>query len=326
MSRKKIDDVTEEFWEEEVDATNKELIEDFLSQRHLSPNTLKQYTSALKIFSKWAHDHARNLSIVKMKPRHALQYQDWLIDKGLSGHGIQMKRSAVSSLCNFIELYYSDEYPSFRNIYTKAIPNVEKSASKEKIPLTESERNKIINTLKESGDLQKLAFFMTAYSTAGRRAELVQLKKEIANYDEYKNGEGKGQGFYLSHNVRGKGKGRGGKQIKLMIGKDAMEAIKDWLDYRGEDDCEFIFVSNRGGEVKGITPNTVNLWVDSFGKIIGRKINPHLIRATRSTDIVVNEEKDVRFAQILLNHESSETTTKHYVIRDENEDLGDIFN
>lgn len=324
-SHKKIEEVADSFWENEVNPENRELIEDFLSQQHLSPQTLKQYKSSLRIFAKWIYDFNRNKNITDLKSRDALKYQNWLISKGLSSSAVKFKRSSVSSLCGFIEVYYSDEYPLFRNIFSKAIPNVANVKKKEKVPLTEEEREKIIKTLKKNNDYLKLAFFLVAYSSAGRRAEIIQLKKEIANYDIYKNKEGKEQGFYLAHPVRGKGRGQQGKEIRLMISVEAMEAIKKWLEYRGDDDCEYIFASKYKNGYKKISVNTVNLWVDYFGEIIGRKINPHLIRATRSTDIVVNEGKDVRFAQKLLNHESSETTNKHYVIRDENEDLGDLF-
>lgn len=325
MAYKKIEGVSDDFWENEINETNKELIEEFLSQQHLSPQTLKQYESGLKIFAKWVYDNADNKSITELKARDGLKYQNFLLKKGLSPNAVKFKRSVVSSLCNFIEVYYDDEYPLFRNIFSKAVPTVPSENKKEKIPLSKSELNKIINTLKAKKEYEKLAFFLVAYSSAGRRAEIIQLKKEIVNYALHRNKEGKEQNFYLSHKVRGKGKGKAGKEIKLRIGKDAMEAVKQWLEYRGEDDCEYIFAHKTSDGYKQISVNTVNLWVDYFGKIIGRKINPHLIRATRSTDIVVNEGKDVRYAQKLLNHKSSETTNKHYVIRDDSDDLGDLF-
>lgn len=329
LAHKKIEEVTDAFWKNEVNEYNKELIEEFLSQQHLSPATLQQYESGLKIFAKWVHDFAKNKDIVGLKARDALKYQNWLISKDLSSNAIKFKRSVVSSFCGFIELYYNDEHPMFRNIFTKAIPNVAKANVKEKNPLTKQELELIIETLKKREEYQKLAFLLVAYSSAGRRAEVIQLKKEIVNYQTYKNKDGVDQKFYLSHVVRGKGRGKNGKDIRLMISKDAMNAIKKWIEVREQevdiDGCEYIFVSKAKDGYKQISLNTVNLWVDYFGDIIGRKINPHLIRASRSTHIVVDEGKDVRFAQRLLHHESSETTNKHYIIRDENEDLGDLF-
>ena len=329
MSRVKLEGFTDEEFNELVNPVNKRLVRDFLNQQQLSNQTLKQYKSSLYIFCRWVYDNLDNEDIPMLRPRDGLSYQNFLIEKGLSSSGIKFKRSTVSSLFNFIEVFWSDEYPKCRNIFNKAIPNVAHTKKKEKIPLTDKERAKIVKTLKRSGELQKLAFFLVAYSSAGRRSEIIQLKKEIVGYKEHENKEGKKQGFYLSHVVRGKGKGKNGKDIKLMLGKEAMDAIKDWLEQRDktwdDDRCEYIFASKTKDGGKMISPNTTNLWVDQFGEIIGRKINPHLIRATRSTDIVVEDGKDVRFAQKLLNHESSETTTKHYIIRDDNDDVGGIF-
>lgn len=314
----------EEF-KEKVNPINQELVEDFLKQSHLSDQTLKQYKSGLNIFCKWVYDECKNAEIPSLKPRQALRFQNFLIDKGLSSSAIKFKRSAVSSLFNFIEVYWLDEYPTCRNIFTKAIPNVSNKKVKEKIPLTKIELKILIDELRERNEYQKLAFLLVAYSSAGRRAEVIQLKKEIINYQEFKDKKGENKGFYLSHIVRGKGKGKGGKDIKLMISIEAMDAVKTWIEETGENNCEYIFVSKHGSEYKQISANTINLWVDYFGKIVGRKIFPHLLRASRSTHLVVDDGKDVRFAQKLLNHESSETTTNHYVIRDDSEDFGDIF-
>jgi site-specific recombinase XerD len=322
MAYKKIEEVGKDFWDKEVNKNNKYFIEEFLSQQHLSKETLKQYESSLKIFAKWIYDNERNVDITTLKQRHGLKYQNYLIGLGMSSSACKFKRSSVSSLCGYIEVYYNEEHPMFRNIYTKAIPNVANVKKKEKIPLTIEELNTLIKALEKEKQYQKLAYLLTAYSSAGRRAEVIQLKTEILNYEQYKDKNGKEQGFYLSHTLRGKGKGQGGKAIRLMISEDAMNAMRKWVDIKGTD-SEYIF-SNKKGD-NHISVNTVNLWVDSFGKIVGRKIFPHLIRASRSTHIVVDEGKDVRFAQKLLNHESSETTNKHYVIRDESEDMGDLF-
>ena len=119
MSNKKLIGFNEEEFREKVNPINQELVEDFLSQNHLSGQTLKQYKSALYIFCTWVHDNCKNKSIPELRPRDARKYQDWLIAKGLSPSAIKFKRSAVSSLCGFIEVYYDKEYDNFRNIYTK---------------------------------------------------------------------------------------------------------------------------------------------------------------------------------------------------------------
>lgn len=329
---KKIDEVTDEFWENEVNETNKMLIEEFLMQGHLSPKTIKQYTSALKIFAKWVHDNVipKGQAIIpNLKPRHALQYQNWLISKGLSSSGIKFKRSAVSSLCGFIELYYNDEFPEFRNIYTKAIPNVAKSAVKEKDPLTTKEINKLVTHLTKKEEWQKLAWVLFTYSTGCRREESRQLLTEVVTYEKHRDKNGNEKPFYVTHNIRAKGKGREGKVRKFAFDEKAMKAIKRWVEYRKSivpyDDCPYVFVRKTKDGYKQLSANTFNLWCKQFSEILGgRPVHPHLFRSSRATNAVVEEGKSVESVQALLGHESS-STTQIYIVKDNSDELDELF-
>ncbi|PGO60722.1 tyrosine-type recombinase/integrase [Priestia megaterium] len=329
MAQKKIEEVTDEFWNTEVNDYNKELIEEFLNQQHLSDATLKQYTSALKIFAKWVHDFNRNKDIPDLKPRDALKYQNWLISKGLSSSAIKFKRSSVSSLCNFIELYYNDDHPNFRNIFTKAIPTVAKSNVKEKVPLTMKEINKIAKELEKREDWQKLAYLWFTYSTGCRREESRQLLKEVYTYDKHQDKKGNTKDYYVTHNIRAKGKGKEGKVRKFTFDQKAMDAIKKWVYYRKlqvpDDNCPFLFVSKDKEGYRQVSPNTFNLWCKGFSKILGGKpVHPHLFRSSRATNAVVEEGKDIKAVQKLLGHNSSQTT-EIYVVRDESDDLDDLY-
>ncbi|MFQ3543657.1 site-specific integrase [Halobacillus rhizosphaerae] len=329
MAYKKIEDVTDDFWENEVNDYNKELIEEFLSQGQLSKQTLKQYTSALKIFAKWVYDFARNKNITDLKPRDALKYQNWLISKELSSSAIKFKRSAVSSLCGYIELYFSDEHPDFRNIYSKSIPNVAKTSSKEKIPLTTKEIQQIITYLEEKKEWQKLAYVYFTYSSGCRREESRQLLVEVANYEKFIDKKGNQKEYYLTHYIRAKGQGREGKQRKFSFDQKAMDAIRKWIEYRKEqienDDCPFVFASKKKDGYKQLSPNTFNSWCSEFSEVIGGKaVHPHLFRSSRATNAVVEDGLDIKKVQKLLGHSSSQTT-EIYVVRDDSDDLDDLY-
>lgn len=324
MAHKKIEEVSDEVWNSQINPYNKELIEEFLSQQHLSPATLKQYTSALRIFAKWVHDFRRNKDITDLKARDALQYQNWLISQGLSPNAIKFKRSAVSSLCGFIELFYSDEHPTFRNIFTKAIPNIPKQNVKEKVPLTTDEIEKLVEELTKHQEWQKLAYLLFSYSTGCRREEARQLLKEVITYSKHKDKNGNEKNFYVTHPIRCKGRGKLGKVRSFAFDDRAMEAIKKWIEARDDDDCPYVFVSKTKNGYKQISANTFNLWCDEFSEIIGKKVHPHLIRSSRATNAVVAEGKDIKAVQALLGHESS-TTTEIYVVRDTSNDIDELF-
>lgn len=305
-------------WEKVCD-DNKYFVQDFLdSKKDLSLQSLKQYKNALELFMIWVHDNCRNRSIIELKKRDFLKFQNYLIDLELSSNAIKFKRSSVSTLCNFIENYYDEEYPNFRN-FVKGVDNITHSKVHTKQPLTTDELNLLRKTLEERGLWQQLAYLELSYWTGARRGEIVQMKKEIVNYEVNE------KGFYLTHEVRCKGRGRQGKIRKLAFAQQAMDYMKKWLEVRGEDDCEYLFVHTSHGEVKELTNTAFNYWCsDTFSKILGRRVHPHLLRSTRATMLVVEEGKDIASAQKLLGHNDI-STTQIYVVRDENDLIEDCF-
>lgn len=336
MAKKKIDEITDDFWDNIVNETNKKLIEAFLEQQHLSPDTLKQYQSALKIFAKWIYDNHFSKKdneekiIPELRPRDAMSYQNWLQEKGLSPNGVKFKRSVVSSLCGFIEVFYDDLYPNFRNIYSKAVPNVAKSNVKEKIPLTKVEIDKLDKELTKREEWQKLAYLWFTYITGCRREESRQLLSEVTKYEirVVKDKKGKEKKFYVTHRIRAKGRGKEGKVRVFQFDERAMQAIKKWMNYRKEqvpdDNCPYVFVSKSNGNYKQLSKNTFNLWCEGFSKILGGKtVHPHLFRSSRAT-IAKENGADIKDIQKLLGHESSQTT-EIYIIQDDSEDIGNLF-
>jgi integrase len=322
----KLNEVTDVEWKE-VNDFNKQITQEFLEQQHLSPHTLVQYQSAIKIFFIWVKENCQNRSIIDLKPRDALRYQNFLISRGLSSNAVKLKRSAVSSLCGYIELYYGEDYPLFRNIYNKKIPNPPKALKNEKQPLTKDELDLIINTLKEKEEWQMVAYVLFSYWSGCRRAEAAQLKKEVTTYEKVKdNKTGEYKDYYMSNLIRCKGKGIQGNLRKLVLGQEAMDAIIKWLEIRGEDDCELVFVKKlKDGTVTPLAPSAFNYWCQEiFTKIVGRRVHPHQLRSTRATHIVAIEGKDIKTAQKVLGHQSSETT-EIYVIREDDDDIDDAF-
>lgn len=322
----KLSEVTEEWFKENVNEFNQEITEEFLNQAHLSPQTLTQYKSALYQFFKFVVEQCKNQPITDLKPRDALKYQNFLINRDLSSSAVKLKRSAVSSLCGYIELYYLDEFPMFRNIYNKKIPNPPKTLKNEKKPLTPEEFELLVKTLEETEEWQMLAYVWFSYSSGCRRSESIQLLKEVVNYEYAKDKEGNPKNYYFTHKIRCKGKGREGNVRKLQFDDNAKNAIAKWLVERGEDDCEYVFVTKRkDGRAHQLSASTLNYWCQFiFSEIVGRRVHPHQLRSTRATHLVALGGKDIKSAQKLLGHQSSETT-ELYVIKEGDEDLDAAF-
>ena len=280
------------------------------------------------IFLKWNHDKNRNKELTELKPRDGLRFQNYLLNKGLGTSAIKLRRSTVSSFYGYLEVFWSDEYPDVRNIYSKAVPSVGSIKKKEKEPLTLNEIAKITGALEEKEEWQKLAYFWFSIGSGARREEVRQVLKEVADYDKFvKDGEEKN--YYLTNKVRAKGKGREGKVRRHYITEEAMEYIQKWVRFREDnydfDDNEHLFVTvNVSGEkVNQISASTFNVWCNEFSEYIdGKRVHPHLLRTTRAT-LLSDEGVDIRAIQKLLGHEDA-STTSIYIISD-NDEIDDIF-
>jgi len=314
--------VSKEEWEI-VNKDNRKIVEEFLRESTtLSDETLKQYTSALKIFYYWVSKECGNKTFSEIKPRDYLLYQNFLIREGLSSSGVRLKRSAISSLNGYIEIYYNDEFPLFRNFVNKKIPTPEISFVNEKNPLSIDEYRILCDTLEKQEKWQEVAYLKCSFSSGARRAEIRQFLKNIINEEPKTIGDTK---IYSTGEIRCKGKGKTGKIRKLQIDEDAMNSVKKWLEIRGKDNCDFLFVSKKGSSISQIPIRTFNLWcTNMFEPIVGRRVHPHLFRESRATSMVVEQGKDIKIAQKLLGHNSS-TTTEIYVVRDDEDDSDEAF-
>lgn len=334
---KRSEDVTDEMWAQVCDF-NRELAEEYLeNQTHLSVQSQRQYRSALRIFFWWVCEKLDNKKCTEIKRKEFVRYLNWLTNRGLSESAIKMKKSCISAFCNYIMNYYEDEYPTFRSFVTTDMKVVQTGYVHDKEPITPEEYEKLCADLEKLEQWQKLAWVKFSYSTGCRRAESRQLLKEVVNYspiikqvettDENGNLIQAESRSYKTHKIRCKGKSKVGKVRQLQFSEEAMVAIKKWLAVRGEDDCPYVFVTrDENGNWRQTGENTFNDWCTGLlTKLLGRRCHPHLFRESRATNIVVNEHKSLETAQKLLGHESSETTSKHYVIRQDTDDADEAF-
>lgn len=337
MNRKratKLETITDEMWGK-VNNFNRSKGEEFLNESvHLSKRTLVQYTSAIKIFFWWVYENCDDKKLIEIKSKDYLRYQNWLQRRGLSESGIRFKRSVISSLNEYVMLYYEEEYPTFRNFITSQIKVNKTGFVYKKEPLNPDEYEMLCNELEKREEWQKLAYVMFTYSTGCRREETKQLLKEVVDYepiikmvkvkDDEDNEVEMESRFYRTHDIRCKGQGEIGNVRKLQFSEEAMDAIKKWLEERGDDDCPYVFVSNYRG-TNQIHEGTFNNWCTGlFTDIVGRRVHPHLFRESRATNLVVHSGRDLETARKLLGHNSSETT-KIYVIREDSDDADDAF-
>ncbi|WP_079408712.1 tyrosine-type recombinase/integrase [Paenibacillus ferrarius] len=314
--------ITDEQYKQ-VNKENRRLAEEWLNEStHLSPNSISQYKSAIKIFLVWIHEtFGENKQIHQIKKKDYLRFQNSLIRRGLSSGGVKLKRSCISSFCKYIINFYEEEedYLTFRN-FVDGVPNPTLNKVYEKVPVSEEESQLIIKQLTEDENWQLLALYYFMYISGCRRGEIVQVRREILDYAPVE-----GKNYYWTHKIRCKGKGLEGESRPIMFDDKAREYVNKWMEARGEDDNPYLFVTKYNKSVNQIKISTVNDWfANIISDIVGRRVNPHITRASRSTDIL-NSGLNIKMAQKLLGHKDSSTTEKFYDLREDQEDMGGIF-
>lgn len=154
------------------------------------------------------------------------------------------------------------------------------------------ERNKLVG-------IRNRAMLEMLFSTGMRISELINLKKEQIDKT--------GRIF-----IRGKGK----KERFVYLTTRAQKHIKNYLEIRGDPDSPYLFVPYRGKNIhqknKKISPNYLQEKVKKYRELLGINIptSCHSIRHAFATYLAENGANPAAI-QILLGHESLDTTTRY---------------
>ena len=266
----------------------KRLLNDYLNyleiEKNRSPKTTENYKHYLNEFLKFSKVlMARDITDSVVRDfRLALARRDM---KKLT------QSYYVIALRNFLK------YLAKRDIKSLAAEKIE-------LPKTPSRQIEVL----EYGDLERLlkapkgddiralrdkAILETFFSTGMRLSELCSLSR----YIDLKRGE-------LS--VRGKGD----KIRVVFISDTARDAIKKYMEKRGDaDEKLFVSLDKRNKVIGPITPRSVQRMVAQRAKEAGiaKRIHAHQLRHSFATDLLMNGA-DIRSVQELLGHSNISTT------------------
>lgn len=327
---KEIEELVATYFESSLQE-NRDLMDEFLdNSTDLSNQTLINYRSALKIYLAYVNRYCKNKHLTEIKSIEFVKYLNFLYRCGLLESAIKLKRSAVSSLNTYILVYYEDDYPTFKNYITKGVktPSTGKKFIKE--PLIEEEIEKLCAVLEENEEWQQLAYLKFSYISACRKNEVLQLLKEVVDYEPIertitiKDEDGKdcekNVKKYRTNLIKTKGK-KSKPKTRMSFDEDTMYYLRKWLEVRGEDDCEYMFVT--GTPRRQISEDTITYWCDGLTKHLGRRFYPHLLRSSRATNLA-NSGVSLEAIQMLLGHASGDTT-KIYICKDDEDGEDEIF-
>lgn len=264
---------------EKILEDNKELMTDFINYLETtdhSPKSLVVYKNNLEIFFVYLMKKEKNIDFVKVKKKHILNFQNYMVKNGLSPARIRNVKSTLSSLSNFIESMLDEEekWESFRNIINK-IPSPSLTSVREKTVLSDEQLEFLLDKLVELGKIQIATFVAFSAFSGTRKAETIQYQRSWFTNENCKNG------LYITPEIRTKGHGVRGKMlVKYCIKSKVDKYLELWDKEREEKQITIddLFVVKRKGEWIPASISTADSWMEICSKILGIPSYAHMYR------------------------------------------------
>ena len=267
-----------------VSKENKNIMEDFLEeyrQQKKKQSTLDQYRNDIRIVLIYILKELNNKCLLELTKKDFRRFNLWLQDKGMSSARVNRMMSAVRSMLTFCE--DDDDYDYDQNVARK-VKGLAKEPVRDIQFLTDEHISLLREELKNRKDYVKMLLLDLAYDSAGRRNELYQVKKE----------------GLLDKNNTNIVIGKRGKKFPLIYFSRTKESLKLYLDERGEDDIESLWVVGKK-EKREVSYQTLYEWFVYMADLLHELIG-----------------EDIPFGQHSLRHSSLENLSNgtHYLLKE----------
>lgn len=314
-----------ETWDK-VNRDNKDLLDDYtleLKSRGKSEKTIYQYQADIKGFYSWVQENADNKNVLDLKKRVFRNFFLYMTDNGASSARVNRLQSSVRNLLEFAT--NDDEYDVEINTM-HSIKGMQGEKVRDIVFLTDEQITKIINYLLEKEQYQKALYVSLSYDSAARRNEIAQVKKTD----------------FLTKNQTNMVTGKRGKKFQLIYFSRTQEIAKKWLEQRGEDDIDSLWVLEKSGVKTNVSYDTFYNWARSLRKVIKEidgselDINSHSFRHSaleaysQGTHNALAEmgkggnKLDLNTLRVIAHH-SDVSTTQNYLLNHDDELIEKAF-
>ena len=306
---------------EKVNKESKLVLEDYileLKAKGRAVKTIEQYVFDIRMYLCYVYDNIDNKSILELKRRDFRNFFLYLSETGKSPARINRVQSSIRNLLQFAE-DDEDDWGDYESNPMRKIKSIEKAPVREIVFLTDEQITFLINYLLEKGKTQKALYVSLSFDSTARRNEVIQVEK-YSFMDE---------SLSKTNVVQGKRS----KMFALMYSNRTKEIAKKWLEERGEDDIDSLWVSYYNGEARPLRYETLYAWVVSFRSILEAKydedlpIFPHVFRHsaaecyTDGTHYALSEmgrdKLEISELKILMRHENIDITNSYLKNKDD---------
>lgn len=306
-------------WENVLES-NKEILQDFLmeyKQQQKKPSTIAQYNNDGRIILIYILKKCGNQSILDLKKKDFRKFSLWLTEeKGMSAARANRMMSCLRSILTFCE--NEDEYQYEQNFAAK-VKGIPKDPVREIVFLSNDEVVQMVETLIEREEYQKATLLSLMFDSAGRKNEIAQVQK-YSFLDDSKN---------CTNVVIGKR----GKKFPLLYFSMTKRCAKLWLEQRGEDDIDSMWVLRKRSNLKDkkeLSSDVIYAWIvgmhdlykELFPEGDADSFSPHSFRHSSLESMSTGDHyicKEVgaeggfplEKLKLVANHESIETTASY---------------
>lgn len=266
---------------EQINPKNKMLTDRFLKNfaTKRSPNSVVSYRSNLNIFFCWNVEHNDNKFFIDIRKIELMDFFDFCVTElKWSPNRYAQMHSCLSSFSAWIENYFDDDYPLFRNLLSKIEKPVKENV-REKTVLQKEDIDKLFEYFDENDMIQDACLLALAISCGARISELASFTTDLIDEDNVVF-----DGLFLETTKKIKTKGRGvnGKMLTKYILKDMfLPYYKKWLGVRKEimkennKDHGFIFITKEGNPANA---DRLRDWMSKWSDVVGQPCYPHNFR------------------------------------------------
>lgn len=318
-----------ELWEQ-VNKENKRILDDFLSeykQRQKSKGTINGYKNDIRIILIYILKELDNRSILSLKKKDFRGLSLYFSEEcGMSSARVNRLKSACNSLLTFCE--EDDDYDYEIN-YSKKVAGLPKKPVKDDEDdffFTFEEFIKVRDILVERGNLQLAVLWSLGFDSAGRKNELFQVQKH----------------GLMDGNKTNIVVGKRGKKFCLVYLDDTKELIRQYLEERGEDNIDSLWIKGSGENKSEITYDAIYDRICTISRILsevrGEECNifPHTLRHSRleclaqGTDTRLVDENGrprrypLEHIQVFAHH-SDVSTTQGYLKDHSDDTINEMF-
>lgn len=323
---------TKQKWDK-VNSENKMIMEDYLMeirQQKKKESTMTQYRNDLRMVLIIVMEKFKNKSVLDLSRKDFRKLSLMLAEEyGQSNARVNRIFSALRSMLDYCVLE-DDDYDEYNDNPAKKVKGLPKDPVREIFFLEDEQILQLRDALVERSEYQKACLLMMAYDSIARRNELLQVKK---------------QGLQ-EKNITNEVIGKRGKPFKLMFFDGTREMLNLFLEQRGEDDCEALWVVGKKGNRRPASYETLYDWFmemfvllnemekerlgDKYEPILA---NPHSLRHSGIENLAngshyhckkVGKKFDINMIKKHAHHDSI-ATTDSYRKNDNTDELANEF-